>query len=215
MKISGIYGIFDAESDCCLYVGQSKDIHARWRSHVTRLSSGTHRRKDFVIWFWSHGSHESALNFRVLEYCKPKDLRLNEAEVKWFNMLSPLFYGKRPSTSEKWEHSEVTKARIAKGVSSCERYSNVSPIEPRACVTCSSVFTPSKRSAKFCSRECVSIDFSQLIRDRGYTPRCDLNSTEVIALYQEIGSLRKVARVAGVSHITIRKVLIENGVALR
>ena len=40
----GIYGIFNAETDECLYVGMSKNIEQRWSSHLKELKSKRHKR---------------------------------------------------------------------------------------------------------------------------------------------------------------------------
>lgn len=212
--ISGVYGIFDTESGECLYVGQSRNIHERWKGHLKGLALGTHKRKDFVLWFWQHSSNESALSFRVLEYCRPHDDSLNTVEIRWFNKLSPRFYGKRPSLKERWEHSDETKLNIVRGMMKSDRYKSIEPILPRECSNCGKTFAPqSKRNQVYCSKPCVLNN--KAIRTRGFIPRVDLNVDEICKMYSDGLSLRKLAKEFNVSHITIRSVLLENGVPLK
>ena len=107
----GIYGIFDSETDECLYVGMSKNIEERWRHHLKELRSKRHKRKDFVEWFHENGATAELLDFRILEECEKNDAALNLCEIKWFNKLLPKYYGKKPSENERWEQSEAARAK--------------------------------------------------------------------------------------------------------
>jgi len=109
----GIYGIFDAHNNECLYVGLSKNIEQRWKSHLKELKSKSHKRKDFVEWYHSNGAVPDLIVLRVLEECEYDNGILNVLEIKWFNKMSPKYYGKKPSLNEKWKHSEETKIKIA------------------------------------------------------------------------------------------------------
>lgn len=208
--ISGVYGIFDAEKGECLYVGQSKDVYARWDGHLKGLRYNRHR-PDFTIWFWLHSSDESALDFRLLEYCKATDEALNRAETKWFYLLEPRFYGKKPSLKEKWSHTDESRRNIVEGMLKSDRYKSVLPILPRECETCKKVFTPpNKRDGKFCSRECFANN--KLIHKKA---QAYLEIEAICYMYLDGLSLRKISKVVGVSHITVRNILIENSIELR
>lgn len=110
----GIYALFSSIDDACLYVGQSQNVEARYRQHVTKLKK---KRKsalrDFVDWYHANDAVESLLRFELLESCVNTDIAKNKAEAYWFEELKPRFYGKVPSLSEKWSISEATKDKIA------------------------------------------------------------------------------------------------------
>lgn len=109
----GIYGIFDAKTDECLYVGMSKNIEQRQKSHLKELKSKRHKRQDFVEWYHNNGAVQKLLSFRILEECEANETVLNLVEIKWFNKMTPKYYGKKPSLNEKWEHSAVSKDRLS------------------------------------------------------------------------------------------------------
>lgn len=111
---AGIYSISSLGGEC-LYVGQSRYIKIRWRNHLKSLRSGKHPRKDFISWFEEHGSDGRGMVFKILESL-PHDAAddlLNEREIHWFNELLPKFYGKKPSTNERWKLSAETKKKLA------------------------------------------------------------------------------------------------------
>lgn len=104
----GIYLIQDKITQENLYVGQSKNIEQRWKSHLKRLRGNRHL-DSFNEYFKSINKDESRLLFSILEECEDNDSIKNELEIKWFNILSPKCYGKVPSLNNKWQHSEETK----------------------------------------------------------------------------------------------------------
>lgn len=108
----GVYGIFDSRNNTCLYVGQSKTIEQRWKSHLNSLRRAKHKCHEFNL-FYQNIENESVLDFRILEECQDDDRIKNSIEIKWFNILEPRFYGKVPSTNERWTHSELTKEKIS------------------------------------------------------------------------------------------------------
>lgn len=114
--VAGIYGIFDAETNECLYVGQSGIISERWKQHLKKLKNKTHSRKDFVKWYYAKGAIPELIVFRILEKCDNNECSLNLAETKWFQSMKPKFYGKQPSLNESWTHSEKTKINISESV---------------------------------------------------------------------------------------------------
>lgn len=145
----GIYGIFNAETNECLYVGLSKNIKERWKSHIKLLRNKKHKRKDFVEWFHTHGAHKELLSFRILEECEYDEKILNLAEIKWFNELKPKFYGKKPAEGEKWEHSIETKKQIQQTI-----YANLGlEYKQKQCFFCQSPITTD--AEKYCCVECA------------------------------------------------------------
>lgn len=114
----GIYGIFDRETDDCLYIGMSKNLERRWKDHLKLLKSKNHKRQDFVEWYHANGGIPDLLDFRVLEECEDDNNVLNSLEIKWFNKMKPKYFGKKPSLSEKWEQAEETKEKLRKTANS-------------------------------------------------------------------------------------------------
>lgn len=157
----GIYGIFDNETDECLYVGMSKNIEERWKQHIKLLRNKKHKRKDFVEWFHAHGAVEELLSFKTLEESECDESVLNLAEIKWFNELKPKYYGKKPSLNEKWEHSEETKRKIGMACSEKEPWNkkNKGTLSPVSydfiCLGCGKKGKSIKPQQKFCSKTCV------------------------------------------------------------
>lgn len=157
----GIYGIFDSETDECLYIGMSKNIEDRWKSHLKLLRSKKHSRKDFVEWYHSNGAIEKLLIFRILETCEYDAMILNALEIKWFNEMKPKYYGKKPSLNEKWEHSEETRKKISAAGTGKEPWNKKdrgTGKDPNRrsllCVECNKDFETIKPLQKFCSRKC-------------------------------------------------------------
>lgn len=146
----GIYSIFSVETGECLYVGMSSvSIEKRFKQHLKKLRNKSHPRIDFVEWYHNNGSDPKNIDFRILEECKNDSKILNTLEIKWFNLLSPKYFGKKPSLNEKWEHSEETKEKIRK---SNYLFLGKEYVK-KFCKFCEKEIT--KNSAKkFCSKEC-------------------------------------------------------------
>lgn len=211
----GVYGIFDAETDECLYVGQSVRIPERWQEHLKRLRNGSHKREDFVEWFKKRGQEESALTFKILEETDESDESLNRAEIRWFNELKPQFYGKKPSMNERWEHSEETRRKI----SEARREDGelfIFEIE-RFCPTCDKKFFSKYPDTTYCSVDCINYDQVQDRRNAtlGLTPRHSLDGERIEGMYREGFSMLKIGEVFDVSYNTIRTVLLEREVPFR
>lgn len=128
----GIYGIFNAKTDECLYIGQAANIESRWKQHKKLLRNKKHPRKDFVEWYHTNGSKSELLDFRILEECLNYDQTKNKLEIKWFKQLIPKFYGKEPSEKEVWQHSAATKDKIRESMR--KHYFEVK------CIRCESMF---------------------------------------------------------------------------
>lgn len=150
----GIYGIFDSKTDECLYVGLSKNIEQRWHSHLKELKSKCHKRQDFVEWYHSNGAVKELLSFKILEECELDEKLLNSAEIKWFNKLLPKYYGKRPSISEKWKHSEETINKIKASRAKQKLPKDARILRNLICQNCEEVFHSKVKDPKYCSRKC-------------------------------------------------------------
>lgn len=217
--IVGIYGIFDSENGECLYIGQSVRIPERWQDHIKNLKNGSHRREDFIEWFKDKGQKESALSFKILEETDESNDSLNRAEIKWFNKLKPRFYGKKPSMNEIWEHSEETKGKISTSV---RKYivssgGTIRSDLPITCPTCKKEFIPPKANRTYCSVDCIDMTktHDKANRTLGFTPRSDLDEEKIEKLYKDGYSLAELAKKTGVSHITIRNLLLDRDVKMR
>lgn len=155
----GIYAIFDKKTSECLYVGQSRDIKARWKRHISLLRRSSHL-ENFNKWFLNAGRDIERLGFSFLEICENDDLTLNNAEIKWFNDLSPRFYGKSPSVNDKWAHSDETRAKIAQKVAGYHAKRSSSKAitekiaEEKICISCKKQFTTKRIDKKYCSDSC-------------------------------------------------------------
>lgn len=198
----GIYGIFDLEGKC-LYVGQSREIEMRWKSHLKLLKSGRHRRKDFVAWFESSKADVSCMRFQIMEEMPEgcSEVELNQREVFWFEFASPRFYGKLPSTRETWSQSEETRKKISEGLKNT--YSKRTDLKrdqvfELECERCGKSFSRKGTPTKICSPKCSSF------RDK-------LTHEDKLELLEKSKtmSLRQMAPEYGVSYVTLHKVLKE------
>lgn len=144
----GIYGIFDSETDECLYVGQSAYIEDRWKRHLNDLRNGNHSRKEFITWFKNHGENVESLNFKILEKCNNTDEAKNSTEMKWFEALTPKFYGFEPGMNFKWSHSAETIEKLRNSARRGRTMHNFT------CKSCSKDFTSRRLKMLYCSREC-------------------------------------------------------------
>lgn len=204
----GIYGLFDSATGECLYVGQSSDIEYRVKRHMWKLKSHTHL-DDFSSWFSSIGDDLSRVEYRVLDICEDDDAVKNSIELRRFNDLKPKFFGKVPSTKESWSMSEETKDKISRSVS--EYWSTKGPSLGRTrlsvvrrCEHCSDEFTSDRDNPRYCSVACVQ-------RSRASVIDIELAKD----MYYGGKTLRDISIAVGVSHVTIRRYLLEAGVSLR
>lgn len=145
----GIYAIFDASTDECLYVGQSSTIERRWKRHIINLRNGNHPRKDFVEWFESHNKQSDSLRFETLESCEDVDETRNRIEMLWFEKLEPKFYGDEPGVNYKWKHSEETKRKIGEALKGRKMYDYI-------CKVCKNDFSHHRLNRSYCSRACTN-----------------------------------------------------------
>lgn len=113
--VCGVYGVFDAFTGECLYVGQSKNVECRLQHHMAALARHAHIRTEFDQWFREHGDDPHSLESRLLERCEDTDDAKNFAECKWFSILRPRFYGVKPSMDYRWGMSDETRSKIREG----------------------------------------------------------------------------------------------------
>ncbi len=98
---SGIYAIFipveNINEIIPIYVGQSKDIFKRWKSHQNQIEkiikeeSNTRTYKKIVTYLKQKNLNIQSLNFIVLEKCNEENL--NERELYYINILGSDVYG--------------------------------------------------------------------------------------------------------------------------
>lgn len=194
----GIYALYYGET--CLYVGQSKDIEQRYKRHIIRLKAGTALQK-FNEWFQENNCPHESIELKILEECEDNDLIKNELEIKWFNDLSPLFYGKVPSLKDTWSHSEETRKKISDSVRHYKTdggkiKSRVDIV--RLCKNCSKEFSSSAENPIFCSRICFESDYRKSVEDR---------NNLIITLHDSGLSLREIAREVSISHVAVKKII--------
>ena len=201
---TGIYGIFDTRNGDCLYIGQSKNIQDRWRSHRKRLLAGKHLQ-GFTEWFQGQGSDISILELRVLETTDNTDEAKNVAEIRWFKKLSPTFYGQVPSINNSgWTQAEETKQRIADSLLGQHRPHTY------VCAYCSSDFETRRKkrcSQTYCSSACYT---DAVARKR----LVDIEELRKL-YYEERRNIRYISKLFGVGDNTILKVMKENGMTPR
>lgn len=232
----GIYGVFDSETNECLYVGLSTDIEGRWRNHISCLIRGKHKSQDFVTWFKDRKMNLNTLDFKILEECEDDDSVLNLLEHKWFNILSPKFAGKIPSENEKWRHSENSRKNISEGVR--KRFELNGVYENRLCHCGTSFNVRTKLSIKYCSAECRPVRIRKVatgaicahcnqVESSPGAKYCskvcfnlstvvELNKDRLFDLYwnQEL-SLKAIAELENVSRQTIYNKMKQFGIARR
>lgn len=204
----GIYGLFDAETDECLYVGLSRDIEARWRTHLTKLKNGSHLRTDFVVWFRLHKNDPSSIRWVVLEECSKKDL--NKNELKWFLDLKPKFFSHRPSLKNKNEHSEETRKKISQSINEYnqKRKENL-PFIDFLCEICSKTFK-AKRFRKYCSNTC-----KKKVSKRKILPTPEIEA-QIQQLYNvEFKTMLEISKILGISDASVQGLMVEFGIERR
>lgn len=208
LKVCGIYGIFDTLTGECLYVGQSKNIYERRRSHFKRLRGERHL-KSFTEWFVNIGKDESRLDLRVLCRCLDNDDIKNKLEIFWFNELHPRFYGAVPSINNRWSHSEETRKKIARRTCESERLGKhyTCAVYYYTCVVCNKFFSSSRRKRgkyALCSKECMRIHHLKMNT---------LDYNKVKDLYESGVTQVKIAKMFGVSNATVSKFMRDNGIS--
>jgi hypothetical protein len=198
----GAYGIFDAETQECLYVGQSATIESRWKRHLIDLRNGNHLRKDFISWFQDHDEDSESMDFRILELCENTDKAKNSVEMKWFAILEPRFSGQIPGENYKWSHSEETRRKISAS-------SRKAKIHNLTCKFCTNNFSSRRRTQVYCSQICFRDDQVSII------PTEELG-VRMRKLYEiDKMSMKEMSFELGFSDATVHKLMVVFGIARR
>ena len=71
-----------------VYIGQSQNMYARWRQHLSKLKSGHHVNQDLQA-DWTKSSR--SFRWSVVEYCSLEDL--NKREKYWINYYDSINTG--------------------------------------------------------------------------------------------------------------------------
>lgn len=200
----GIYGLFDDETDECLYVGLSKDISGRWNGHLKELRNGNHRRTAFVVWFRENGNDPSAIRWTILEECEKSEL--NQNEMKWTKILNPLFTGQKPGLNYTWDLSDATKKKISDSMQKYRKFYDF------ICPSCGETFTVSIKKRVYCSKSCARKGQSE---KRKITPAEDL-SIRMRKLYEiDKMTMKEMSIVLGFSDATVHKFMVEFNIPRR
>lgn len=211
--VAGIYGIFDQITNECLYIGQSKNVEVRWQGHIKSLKSRTHKRKEFIEWFINHDEDLQFLRFELLEICENDDEIKNKLEIKYFNKYSPIFFGKKPSVKEKWEHSDETKRKISKSMKSFnsnpynQELKKIGVRIKKKCLGCDNIMelTPSAAKRRNCCSKKCQAKFNTI----------NLDNDKIADLYKQGYSLHEISKKFDVSYLTIYKRLKSMNVEMR
>ena len=186
----GIYGIFDAETDECLYVGCSSNVEERYKQHLKHLKYRIHKRKDFVEWYHVNGAKPDLLIFRILEECENNDVSKNTLEIKWFSILNPKYYGQKPSLNNKMRHSEETRLKISNSMKKTLR-------ETEILIDENIVLNDKKSSINRKCKFSISIEGLEKLRIMAKDPSV---------------SLKKAGEFFNCSRFTISKIVKENNI---
>lgn len=102
MYNSGIYTFTNLISNK-VYVGSTKDLDGRRRTHIQRLNAGTHANK-YLQEDWSKGD---SFHFEIQELCSEDELKVYEQ--KYINKFKPYeLYNLYPADFESWnEHHSI------------------------------------------------------------------------------------------------------------
>jgi len=76
VKISGIYFIVSTQNQMNFYIGSSRDLFGRWRSHINRLKRNNHENAILQNHYNKHGI--SNLLFEVFSFCSQSELITTE-----------------------------------------------------------------------------------------------------------------------------------------
>lgn len=201
----GVYGIFDANTDECLYVGMSSvSVEKRFKQHLKNLRNGNHPRKDFVEWYHENGAVEELFDFRVLEECESDEAVLNALEIKWFNELLPKFFGKVPSLNERWVHSEESKKKVSK---SMRKYAESLPkIDKNKCLNCDNKVKNNRN--KYCSINCNNLSNKK-------NDSLIFHKDKIIELYKNGKSLEEISYIFSTTRKTLSNFFKSEGITIK
>ena len=87
MKI-GIYKITNLLTNDC-YIGQSKDIEARWKRHQYHASHSASEKYDYPLYEAIRKNGIENFSFEIIEECSQE--KLNEKEKYWIKYYKPMY----------------------------------------------------------------------------------------------------------------------------
>lgn len=94
-KYCGIYKLFFTDFDR-VYIGSSKNIDARKRSHLCMLSLNTHHCKHLQH---AYNKNSDSLKFEIVELCNPENIEEREQiYIDWYSELN-LLYNSAPKAN--------------------------------------------------------------------------------------------------------------------
>lgn len=206
----GIYSITAPSGK--LYVGMSTtSIEYRWKKHKDRLIRNNHHCIGLLRAYNKYGLEN--LKFEILEEIDESissEIILQKEQEWWdkYKAEGKVLYNGRPSGKGSVNHTEETRRKISDSTK-LSYQQNPRPIHPKGkgskayCRKCLTEFIKAKASQIFCTKECSKLR------------ALSISYEEIISFYNDGKSLRKVAELAGVSHITVRNILTKNSVPLR
>lgn len=188
---TGVYSIKAPSGN--VYIGMTADSFvSRNIGHLKELRGGRHKCRGLQNAFNKYG--EGNLEFTVLEIIKrnedpEKFLQREQAWWDKFTIEGIVTYNGRPSGTGSVHHTEETRLRISASLRSKERKTLT-----KICLYCSAQFKVylTRKTRKYCSRICASKSARKF------------DQNEAVRLYSTGLSLREVARLLGVSHISVR-----------
>lgn len=113
--LCGIYSITNLTNDK-IYIGQSVNILARWKNHLTELYGGYHHNDHLQKSFDKYG--EDNFDFKIIKACKPRYLdRFEKLYIRIFDTLNQeKGYNKIAGGNENKKYSSESKENISKGL---------------------------------------------------------------------------------------------------
>jgi len=175
----GVYGIFDALTNQCYYIGQSVNIEGRWQNHKNSLLNATHSQKRFAELFASKLELDlERLRFEVLTSIDTRDHRLlNEAEVRFFEHHKPLFFGQKPSLGNNYLiATEASLREAGRKIGENAKKAMIASVKVdgkwiyrKRCLQCSTEFESKGPTAAYCSPACktASTQVDRICEDCG------------------------------------------------
>lgn len=201
----GIYGWFDRENDQCLYIGQSCNIESRKSSHLKKLRNGKHARKDFAE-YYQNKENKDDIYLEILEVTEDNLDIKNAAEIKWFNLLKPLFYGMEPDET----YYCFTPTKESRKNSS-ETVKNTNNKSSKPCIECTKNLT--YRRDGICI-SCKEKENDKIIKEkRKYNKENNITFSDLEIIEMYIGkdmSYREISLETGLSSTTVGKIIKRN-----
>lgn len=121
---SGIYVIRNLINNK-VYIGKSKNIYIRMKTHVTKLNTKSQDENRHLINAW-HKYGKDKFDYYVIEYCEFNESLLKERELYWITIFDSLNrdkgYNLRMDTSTNCEVLEETREKCRR--SQIKRYEN-------------------------------------------------------------------------------------------